>query len=127
MSYDKLKILDTHAQIFYERPQLHFNIQVQLLVFRPVVGSYVVGVVNKLEPDHIGLLVNGIFNASVVAATGFSQDYEYQNSSSQFVNSTTGQVIAAGTKLRVQIVKISHFTQVLSLECTMLDEQTGFV
>lgn len=126
MAYNKLEILDTHGVIFYERPHIHFNIRVRLLVFRPVVGAYVVGVVNKVEPDHIGLLVHGIFNASVIAATGLSQDFEYEADDSKFVNSTTDQEIEIGTKLRLKISKITHFMQVVSLECTMLDDKTGF-
>jgi DNA-directed RNA polymerase I subunit RPA43 len=36
-----------------------------LLVFEPVKGRKLTGVVNKVSVDHIGLLVMGIFNASI--------------------------------------------------------------
>jgi len=127
MAYDKLKILDTHSEMFNDSPYLHFDIQVRLLVFRPVVGSYVVGTVNKIESDHIGLLVNGIFNASVISSAGLSSEFEYNVVLNAWVNKNTNQTIDVGTKLRLQISKVFHFLQVVSMECNMRVENTGIL
>lgn len=127
MAYDKLKILDTHSEMFNDSPYLHFDIQVRLLVFRPVVGSYVVGTVNKIESDHVGLLVNGIFNASVISSTGLSSEFEYSPSSNSWINKNTNEQITVGTRLRLQISKVLHFLQVVSMECNMRVAHTGIV
>lgn len=127
MAYDKLKILDTHSEMFGDSPYLHFDIQVRLLVFQPVVGSYVVGTVNKIESDHIGLLVNGIFNASVISSTGLSSEFEYNIAANNWINKNSNQEITIGTQLRLQISKVLHFLQVVSMECNMRVENTGIV
>ncbi|KAJ3301293.1 hypothetical protein HDU76_005786, partial [Blyttiomyces sp. JEL0837] len=67
LSYSDVEILDNAAKIMYDSPFFHFHIKVKLLLFAPKVGSTIVGVVNKVSPDHIGLLVHGVFNASIPA------------------------------------------------------------
>ena len=44
---------------------MHFNVSVELTLFEPKLGQVMVGIVNKVSPDHIGCLVNGFFNASI--------------------------------------------------------------
>ena len=39
--------------------------EVDATVFKPRVGGRVVGIVNKIGCDHVGLIVGGIFNASI--------------------------------------------------------------
>jgi len=125
LAYDKLKILTDNASIFNERPHLHFDIQVRLLIFRPQIGAYVIGVVNKVAPDHVGVLIHGIFNATVNASSGLSQDFEYNPTEDTWVNETLNKEIRLGTRLRLQINKLSHTRQILSFECSMLDDNTG--
>ena len=127
LSYDKLKVLERQAAIFAERPHLHFDIQARLLLFKPAVGSYLVGVVNKVEADHVGLLIHGIFNATVPAAQGLAQlDLEYDPDESAWVNQSLPKSVRAGTRLRVQVSKVVHHMQIVSLECSMLGAETGF-
>ena len=79
ISFSDIKILQKCATIRYDCPFIHFDIAVKVISFSPVVGDtlsmeisfikgvIVGGVVNKQSPEHIGLLVFGIFNASIPA------------------------------------------------------------
>ncbi|KAI9093439.1 hypothetical protein DFS34DRAFT_583418 [Phlyctochytrium arcticum] len=67
LAYDNVQVLDETAQIFYDSPFTHFWIRVTLLIFTPRTKREIIGVVNKVSSDHIGLLVHGIFNASIAA------------------------------------------------------------
>jgi DNA-directed RNA polymerase I subunit RPA43 len=127
MSYDKLKILDTHSEVFFDRPHVSFKIQARLLVFRPAVGSYVTGTVSKVEPDHVGLLVNGVFNAAIKSAVGLPAEFEFSQATNQWINPATSEAIEVGTQLRFKVVKILHYRNVVSFEGELLDDNTGFV
>jgi len=60
------------------------SIEVECLVFQPNPGSIVVGVVTHLRPTHVGLLIYGLFAATIHAA-GLSARYVYKKERSQFV------------------------------------------
>lgn len=51
--------------IMDDRALVHIRIHVELTLFAPRPGTALTGVVNNVSVDHIGLLVHGIFNASV--------------------------------------------------------------
>lgn len=65
VAFDNIKLLQKSAEIFDESPLLHFNIQVNYIVFKPEVGKKLIGIVNKMSSSHIGCLVHGRFNASL--------------------------------------------------------------
>ncbi|KAJ3051961.1 hypothetical protein HK097_007050, partial [Rhizophlyctis rosea] len=67
LSYNNIIAADPVARIMYDSPFFHFHIIVTLILFAPQEKSNLVGVVNKVSPDHIGLLVHGVFNASIPA------------------------------------------------------------
>ncbi|ELR12177.1 RNA polymerase Rpb7 domain containing protein, partial [Acanthamoeba castellanii str. Neff] len=53
------------GRIMYEQPELHCRVRLHALFFAPSPGLTLVGEVNKVGSDHVGLLVAGAFNASV--------------------------------------------------------------
>ncbi|KAJ3028312.1 hypothetical protein HDV00_010471 [Rhizophlyctis rosea] len=67
LSYSDIRPVESAARIIYDSPFFHFHITVTLTLFAPKEKSNLVGVVNKVSPDHIGLLVHGVFNASIPA------------------------------------------------------------
>ncbi len=48
-----------------ESPFLHFYVTGDFTVFRPAVGQELVGVVNKVSKEHLGLICFGLFNVSL--------------------------------------------------------------
>lgn len=59
------KILQRRGSILEELPKIHFDVKVNLIVFKPSIGSTLTGVVNSIGVDHVGCLVHNSFNASI--------------------------------------------------------------
>jgi DNA-directed RNA polymerase subunit E'/Rpb7 len=116
LSYSKIQILGKNSIQKTESPFLHFYINVVFTVFRPEKKSILVGVVNKVSPDHIGCLVYGLFNASIAAdqfqsgtdTSGYTWDDNEHNWSAE---SDLGQlVITPGSIIKFSVIKYFRLT-----------------
>jgi DNA-directed RNA polymerase I subunit RPA43 len=65
LAYSDIKLLSDTGKIIHETPHIHFPIQFKAICFVPTIGSPLVGKVNLVGADHLGLLVLGVFNASI--------------------------------------------------------------
>lgn len=79
VAFTDVKLLDRVGIIKDEAPDFHFLVRYRCIswmmyvnvvsavftVFAPKVGDMLEAVVNKIGMDHIGLLVHGLFNASI--------------------------------------------------------------
>ena len=66
LAYSKPLVLQRAANIVNESPNLHFEVQVDLHLFTPLVGALLCGTVNHvINESHVGCLVYNCFNASV--------------------------------------------------------------
>ncbi|KAI9230427.1 MAG: hypothetical protein DHS80DRAFT_28874 [Piptocephalis tieghemiana] len=68
LAHERIQFLQEVGRIMYDSPFSHFDVRVEMLVWKPVVGSLLVGAVSLQSSDHIGLLIHRTFNASVSAA-----------------------------------------------------------
>lgn len=67
LAYSKPLVLQRAAIIQDELSGLHFDVQVDLYLFAPKVGSVLQGTVNHIQNNtHVGCLVYGCFNATVL-------------------------------------------------------------
>ncbi|KAK2836292.1 hypothetical protein Q7C36_014161 [Tachysurus vachellii] len=66
MAYDGIKIIGHYGDIFDDQGYIHLNIEASFVIFKPKKGETLVGVINKIGVGHVGCLVHGCFNASVV-------------------------------------------------------------
>lgn len=78
VNYEKIQIQQRTGSIVDELPYIHFDVKVNFIVFKPTVGSTLVGVVNKFGADHVGCLVHNCFNASV-STSNFRNGLIYDN------------------------------------------------
>ena len=63
----KPKVLQRAAVIHDEQSGFHFDVQTDLYLFTPKVGSILLGTVNHIQnTTHVGCLVYGCFNATVL-------------------------------------------------------------
>ena len=63
------------GRIVAEQPVVHAHLEAEVLLFRPVCGQVLEGVVNRVSPHHVSCLVAGMFNASILVddmAGGYS-------------------------------------------------------
>lgn len=67
--YSKPVLLQREGQILDEHPHIHFDLSYSAYVFRPLLGSILYGIVNKIGMDHVGCLLYDCFNVSVIGNT----------------------------------------------------------
>lgn len=65
VNYEGFEIEQRAGSILEESPYIHFDVKVNVILFKPTIGSTLVGTVNKLGIDHVGCLVHNCFNASI--------------------------------------------------------------
>jgi len=65
LAYWNLQLLDDLGTIIDEDPHIHFTMSADVLLFCPKQRDKLLGRVNKVGMDHIGLLVFGVFNATI--------------------------------------------------------------
>lgn len=82
--YYDLEIPEEIGQIYYDKPHVNFSVKAKFLVFTPEVGQILVGQVNKVGHDHIGLLVHGVFNVTI-ADKDLSTRFEYDDDAAAWI------------------------------------------
>lgn len=65
VAYSNIKIEQALGKLISDQGCIHFDIQADFVVFKPVVGCKLTGKVNKISKRHLGCLVHGHFNAWV--------------------------------------------------------------
>ncbi|KAF8821538.1 Dna-directed Rna polymerase I RPA43 [Cardiosporidium cionae] len=97
-----------------------FDIIVECLVFRPSIGSFVVGKVNQVRPGHLGLLVHGFFSA-IIHRNHIPTKFRYEKSVYQ--NSTDNTEVALHSIVRFEVIKYqsSASGEILSIEGSLHD------
>lgn len=81
LSYSSLVVnrhSNSNAILYNHSVFAFFEVQFGAVVFRPQLGSTLVGKVNKVSASHIGILALGVFNASIKRERLLSQ-YEFDN------------------------------------------------
>lgn len=65
LSYSDIELLEQYGRIRNEYPHIHIRFNAKVLIFRTSVGQILHGIVNKLSMNHVGMLIHGLFNASI--------------------------------------------------------------
>ena len=65
MAMQNIKLLNQRSVIVDESPFIRFTVTADCLVFKPLRGMEIEGTVNMLGLHYIGLIVGGLFNASI--------------------------------------------------------------
>lgn len=96
---------------------MHFDVRAQALVFRPAVGMLLDGVVAKVASDHIGLLVSGVFNASI-SGDSLTQGHVFDGSSDCWVASDGG-TLEVGTRVRFEVQRLHEAAGLVSITASL--------
>lgn len=133
ISYSNIEIVGNNARVIADGPYIFFNVKVSFLVFSLSKGSISRGVVNKISPSHIGLLVYNTFNASIhreylpdkyvydEEELGWVVDNSKLNSDEDNVNdedeqeSVNSESIEIGSKLNFQVLGIQTDGDVVNI------------
>ncbi|GAB1859408.1 DNA-directed RNA polymerase I subunit RPA43 [Camponotus japonicus] len=65
LAFKNPKVLSNFGELLYDSPFIHIDIEADFYLFRPKVGSFVKGIVNKKGLDHIVVLVHKIYTISI--------------------------------------------------------------
>lgn len=115
-------VLNPIAKIQNESPFLHIKASVDLMHFSPKKTDYLFGVVNKLSEDHIGLLVYGIFNASIAGANHY-----FTYSAHEDVLEYNDVKIGVGSILKFEVTDIQFDGDFWSISGTLKSKNSGLV
>ncbi|KAI8485054.1 hypothetical protein Bbelb_371600 [Branchiostoma belcheri] len=110
VSYSNISLVQTGGNILDDQPYIHLDVETDFIVFRPKVGSTLVGKVNKLGKGHVGCLVHNYFNASIPRPRGT-------------VNGWAGSRLAVGDKFNFTVTRIeADYGGVLAITGKILDD-----
>ena len=107
ISFSNIQKLEHQCVLKTESPFLHFFVSVDLTLFKPEIGMVMVGIVNKVSPDHFGCLVNGYFNCSIAKDQFATNYFEWNDESSHWVGKSKDSrlVIKPGKMVLFSIIK----------------------
>lgn len=124
VSYDKITVLESkgRVRIFQDSPFMNVHVSVRLLLFCPKPGGKLVGEVNFISPNTIGLLVHGIFNASI-AEENIPQDWEFNDDDDDAPFWQCGEEkVEVGSYVSFEVLDIRSTDDILSIQASILDE-----
>ncbi|CAH1257511.1 TWISTNB [Branchiostoma lanceolatum] len=110
VSYSNISLVQTGGNILDDQPYIHLDVETDFIVFRPKVGSTLVGTVNKIGKGHVGCLVHNYFNASIPRPRGV-------------VNGWSGSRLTVGDKFNFTVTRIeADYGGVLAITGKILDD-----
>lgn len=89
LAYDSISPSST-ARIINDSPFAHVWVTFQATIWRPSIGQILVGRINQQSPDHIGLLLQGTFNASIPREE-ITSAYKYNKEAEEWTVSMDGE------------------------------------
>ena len=129
VSYEKPRLVH-HAdlRIVHMAGYVDVCVRAKVKVFTPKIGLKLVGRVNKIGVDHVGLLVHDVFNASL-AAKDLPRDFVHNPAEDVWESAEDGGAhrVGVGTECVFGVKKISEYDDVLHLIGSMAEEGTGAV
>ncbi|KAI9334975.1 hypothetical protein BDR26DRAFT_866527 [Obelidium mucronatum] len=134
LSYSNVKIEEKVANVLYDSPFCHLHATCTFTLFAPREGSTIVAIVNKVSSDHIGLLVHGVFNASIAAEHIQKTEYHFNHGAKAWRRvdedgEPTGEKIAAGSVVKFTIIGLPTNNNLLTLSGSLTKdpENTGLI
>ncbi|TPX65379.1 hypothetical protein SpCBS45565_g05217 [Spizellomyces sp. 'palustris'] len=134
LAYSDVEVLEHSARILYDSPFFHFYVRANLLTFSPSLKSNLVGVVNKVSPDHIGLLVHGVFNASIPADQIRRKEFKWDENAagwrrSRGADGEEDMVVGPGSVIRFTVTDLTKAKEMLTIVGSLVTdpENTGVI
>ena len=114
LAFSDVALAQPHARVADAVPALlHFNVSAKALLFRPRIGMVLEGVVCRIASDHIGLLVAGVFNASVSGAS-LVDNHVFDSTGDCWVDGD-GNTVRVGDRLALRVDKLHKSAGLLQI------------
>ncbi|KAL2916138.1 hypothetical protein HK105_204229 [Polyrhizophydium stewartii] len=133
LSYSDIEPIAPVGHIMDECPFALISVRASFVLFSPSVGSTLYGVVNKVSPDHIGLLVYGVFNASIPSSHIRLDEFAWSTDAHawQFTSAKdeTLQFVASGSVIKFTVASLITANKMLAISGSLTDKpaDTGLV
>lgn len=123
LCYSDVSILSTRANIINDNPFLHIKVKAKILLFRPNIGQSIEGIINRISSTHVGLIVYGLFNASIPIhqlETCYSWD-EFINSWKPKLDKSTSheelkhKALTIGSTLKFRVLNAKKDAQLMAI------------
>lgn len=106
-----------YGRILGAEPWVHVDLRATMVVFRPIRGLQLRGMVSQASDSHVSLLVYGMFNASL-SAQDLSKYYTYNYDYMTWESSELGE-IQVNDYLDITIQSFQQAHGVLNLNCML--------
>ncbi|GAM27169.1 hypothetical protein SAMD00019534_103440 [Acytostelium subglobosum LB1] len=128
ISYSNLRLVQHNIPNFYDSPFLSVPITVNMMVFRPMNGQLMHGVVKRVSSTHLSLLVFGVVSASISKAD-LPKGLYYDHSSNTFVDKSaadgdSSSLISLGTKILFRVKDVLTDKNYITINGQMTDSDT---
>ena len=108
-----------YGRIIGAEPWVHVDLRATMVVFRPIRGLRLMGMVSQVSDSHVSLLVYGMFNASL-SAQDLSKHYTYNYEYVTWESNELGE-IQINDHLDITIQSFQQAHGVLNLNCTLTE------
>lgn len=96
------------GRIFEELPVLHVRLSVDALVFKPCIGQILHGRVVSLSSGHLGLLVAGLFNATI-HCDDMAEGYAFDEDSKAWIAGDEHASAVAAAAVAKDVAKYNEY------------------
>jgi hypothetical protein len=130
IGYTNIQFLQKNADILFDSPYFSVKVVVIFNLFSPKKNLEIVGKVNKVSADHIGLLLYGVVNASIPSDKIRKKNFKWDENSFAW-KETFGdrRKICNGCVLRFTIVDVLKANDMLTVIGSLLEKpkETGII
>lgn len=107
LAFSNVVLRRQYGTVFNELPNIMFDVDAEMVLFSPQSGADLVGTINKIGRNHIGLLVGGVFNASISADKMHTSLFSYDADLDSWSGGTEGE---SGQGLSLNVGNAVSFT-----------------
>ena len=111
-----------YGHVLGAQPWIHVDIKTTMVIFRPIRGLPLRGMVSQVSDSHVSLLIYGMFNASL-SAHELSKEYTFNYENNIWESYERGD-IHVNDNLDLVVQSFQHAHGVLSMNCTLTTGKT---
>ena len=123
LAYEKEVVLSKRGVIGPYFPYLNLKARALLTVFQPKIGDMIVGTVNQVGNDYVGLLILGVLNASISSAQ-MGGRFSFKQGEWR-ANKGAGESIQVGCEVRFTVQGTHEQGDFFSISGSLAEAGTG--
>ena len=118
LSYSNMTLRKRQGMMFNELPNILFDVSIDAMVFCPRKGCALSGTVNKVSRNHVGILVGGVFNASV-SSDDMHEGLSYDSAADAWVDADAGTSLTQGSAASFTVSRIQAAGGIFNIAGTL--------